>query len=171
MMVCGPSRSGKTKWTVRLLEERHERFQPPVDAILFCYSEWQTNYDDLKNLVPNTQFHQGLPPLEKLESLQNGILVLDDLMEESVHDSKIMNMFIVGSHHRNISVLFLMQNVFQQGPHTRTISMNTQYMVLFKNARDQTQIGVLARQIFPSDWRQFLEYYKKKRVYCMATLF
>ena len=40
--------------------------------------------------------------------------------------------------------------------------MNTQYMVLFKNARDQTQIGVLARQIFPSDWRQFLEYYKKE---------
>ena len=106
MMVCGPSRSGKTKWTVRLLEERHERFQLPTDTILFCYSEWQTNYEDLKHSVPNTQFHQGLPPLEKIESLQNGILVLDDLMEKSVHYSKIMNMFIVGSHHRNISVLF-----------------------------------------------------------------
>ena len=88
--------------------------------------------------------------MEKLESLQNGILVLDDLMEESVSDSKIINMFIVGSHHRNISVLFLMQNVYQKGHHTRTMSMNAQYMVFFENPRDQTQIGILARQIFPS---------------------
>ena len=162
MLVAGPSHSGKTSWTVQLLAERRDRFQPPVDNILYCYSQWQKNYDDLKHLVPSTQFHQGQPSMEKLESLQNGILVLDDLMEESVNDSKIMNMFIVGSHHRNISVLFLMQNVYQKGHHTRTMSMNAQYMILFENPRDQTQIGILARQIFPSDWRRFLEYYKEE---------
>ena len=106
MLVAGPSHSGKTSWTVKLLAERRECFQPPVDTILYCYSQWQKNYDDLKRLVPSTQFHQGQPSMEILESLQNGILVLDDLMEESVNDSKIMNMFIVGSHHRNISVFF-----------------------------------------------------------------
>ena len=74
MMVAGPSQSGKTTWTVRLLERRNERFQPAFDVILFCYSQWQKNYDDLKRLVPTTQFHQGIPSLEKLESLQNIIL-------------------------------------------------------------------------------------------------
>ena len=147
---------------MKLLAERRECFQPPMDTILYCYSQWQKNYDELKHLVPTTQFHQGQPSMEKLESLQNGILVLDDLMEESVNDSKIMNMFIVGSHHRNISVLFLMQNDYQKGHHTRTMSMNAQYMVLFENPRDQTQIGILARQIFPSNWRRFLEYYKEE---------
>ena len=114
------------------------------------------NYDDIKCAVPSTQFHQGIPSLEKLESLQNIILVLDDLMEESVKDSNILNMFIAGSHHRNISVLFLMQNVFEKGRHARTISINTQYMALFKNARDQTQIRFLARQIFPTNYNSFL---------------
>ena len=160
MMVCGPSRSGKTKWTVRLLKERHDIIQPTIDGILFCYSQWQPSYDELKKTVPSVHFHQGPPSLKTMESLQNGILVLDDLMEEVIKDINIMNMFIVGSHHKSISVLFLMQNIFQKGPHSRTISINTQYMTLFKNARDQTQIRILARQIFPSDWRSFLKYYE-----------
>ena len=108
MMVAGPSQSGKTTWTVRLLEKREECFQPAVDTILFYYSQWQKNYDDLKQKVPSTIFHQGIPSLERMDSLQNGVLVLDDLMEEVIRDSNLMNMFIVGSHHRNISVLFLM---------------------------------------------------------------
>ena len=73
-----------------------------------------------------------------------------------------MNIFTVGSHHRNISVLFLMQNIFQKGSHARTISTNCQYMVLFKNARDQSQIRTLAMQIFPTDWRDFLKYYNEE---------
>ena len=35
-------------------------------------------------------------------------------------------------------------------------------MVLFKNARDQSQIQTLARQMFPSDWREFINHYKKE---------
>ena len=94
-----------------------------------------------------------------MKLLKNGILVLDDLMGEAVKDQNIVNMFTVGSHHKNISVLFLMQNIFQKGSHSRTISINSQYMVLFKNARDQTQIRTLAMQIFPTDWKNFLKYY------------
>ena len=43
MLVAGPSRSGKTQWTVKLLEQRQQRIEPPVDRILFCYSQWQKN--------------------------------------------------------------------------------------------------------------------------------
>ena len=43
MMVAGPSRSGKTQWVVRLLKERRERIEPPVDGVVFCYSHWQEN--------------------------------------------------------------------------------------------------------------------------------
>ena len=55
-----------------------------------------------------------------------------------------------------------MQNIFQKGPHARTISTNIQYMVLFKNVRDQTQNRTLAMQIFPTDWRKFLKYYEEE---------
>ena len=55
-----------------------------------------------------------------------------------------------------------MQNIFQKGTHVRTISTNIQYMVLFKNARDQTQIRTLAMQIFPTNWNDFLSYHGKE---------
>ena len=39
MLVAEPSRSGKTQWTMKLLKERHQRIEPLVDSILFCYSQ------------------------------------------------------------------------------------------------------------------------------------
>ena len=58
--------------------------------------------------------------------------------------------------------MFLLQNVFQKETHSRTIFINTHYMTLFRNARDQTQIRFLARQIFPTDYNGFLTYYEKE---------
>ena len=161
MMVAGPSRSGKTQWVVQLLQQRGERIDPPVDGVVYCYAHWQDKYDDLQRTVPTIHFHQGPPLLEMISSLRNGILVLDDLMERVVKDTNLMSVFTEGSHHKNISVVFLMQNMYQKGTHTRTMSMNTQYMVLFKNARDQTQIRTLGLQMFPTDWRDFLKYYEQ----------
>ena len=162
MMVTGPSRSGKTQWVLRLLQQRRERIHPPVDGVVFCYAHWQAKYDELQRTVPTTQFHRGLPSTKMMTSLRNGLLVLDDLMVQAVKDPSIMSIFTEGSHHNNLSVIFLMQNIFHKGANTRTMGMNTQYMVLFKNARDQTQIRTLAMQMFPTDWRDFLKYYEEE---------
>jgi len=53
--------------------------------------------------------------------------------------------------------MMLTQNVLHQGKHSRTISLNSNYLVLFKNPRDKLQINILARQIFPSQKAFFLE--------------
>ena len=74
MLVAGPSRSGKTQWTMKLLKDRHQRIEPLVDGILFCYSQWQQAYDELRRLVPTTQFHKGVPSFETMKLLKNGIL-------------------------------------------------------------------------------------------------
>ena len=42
----------------------------------------------------------------------------------------------------------------------RTINLNTQYIVLFKIPRDQQQVAHLARQMYPSNWRSFLDTFK-----------
>ena len=39
--------------------------------------------------------------------------------------------------------------VLQKGKESRTISINAQYMVLFKNPRDNTQVVNLAKQMYP----------------------
>jgi hypothetical protein len=59
--------------------------------------------------------------------------------------------FTKGSHHRNVSVLLITQNIFQQGRFCRTISLNAKYTVALKNVRDKNQFLYLARQVHPED--------------------
>jgi len=47
------------------------------------------------------------------------------------------------------------QNLFNHDSAMRTVSLNTHYMVLFKNPRDATQIRTLGYQMYP-DSSQFL---------------
>ena len=58
-------------------------------------------------------------------------MILDDLMDET--DQRVASLFTKKSHHRNISVMYIVQN----------ISRNAHYMVLFQNLRDASQIMAL----------------------------
>jgi len=61
----------------------------------------------------------------------------------------VANLFTKGSHHRNVSVVYLAQNLFPKNKFARTMSLNTHNMVLFKNPRDTTEFANLARQMYP----------------------
>ena len=58
-------------------------------------------------------------------------------MTEAKCDLRIVDLFTKGCHHRNVSILYLTQNVFPQGKACRDISLNTQYLVLFNNSDQQ----------------------------------
>ena len=73
------------------------------------------------------------------------LLVIDDLMSET--NSEINELFTKGSHHQNISVIFITQNLFYTEKDTRTMNLNTHYIVLFKNPRDATQVAHFGRQM------------------------
>ena len=65
-------------------------------------------------------------------------------------DETIGKLFTKGSHHKNISVMLLTQNIFHQSKNSRTINLNTHYMVIFKNVRDSSQITTnLGKQMYP----------------------
>ena len=85
--------------------------------------------------------------MTSLDPTKVNLLIIDDLMHEM---NEIMaKLFMKGSHHRNTSVLLLMtQNIFHQNKHSRMVSLNAHYMVLFKNVRDATQITNLAKQMY-----------------------
>ena len=61
------------------------------------------------------------------------------------------------SHHKNTSVFFISQNIFSKGKFARDISLNTNYLIIFLNSRDQLQFQVLARQIFPTNTKFLIE--------------
>ena len=157
MIVSGPSRSGKTYWVINLLLNAADRIQPSPNRIVYCYSHWQPKYDVLKKHIPSVEWHEGMPTKPFLDDISDAILILDDLMAESVNNSMLMNIFTERSHHQKISVILLLQNLYQQGKHSISIARNAQYTVLFKNPRDRMEIKTLAMRMFPEKWRKFLE--------------
>jgi len=80
------------------------------------------------------------------------LIIIDDLMSES-SGSDIAKLFTKGSHHRNISLFFVMQNFFHQSKEIRTITLNAHYVIWFKNPRDTQQIKPAARQMYGSKAR------------------
>ena len=102
----------------------------------------------------------GIPTrLTDVEELESCLLVLDDMMDSL--DSGVADLFTKGSHHKNISVIAVTQNVFHQSRFQRTISLNTHYMVLFKNPRDASLIQYLARQMYPKDPEYLVQVYER----------
>ena len=160
MIIVGPSRSGKTHWLIDLLVQKSSRIRPTPASIVYCYSHWQSKYNDLKMKIPYVQWIQGLPDKNFLDKISNAIVVIDDLMDASVNDQNMMSIFTERSHHQNLSVILTMQNLFHQGAKARSIQLNAQYMVLYKNPRDRQQIKTLAMQMYPEKWRRFLEQFE-----------
>ena len=104
---------------------------------------------------PNIEFIEGLPKVESFDGRQRVLLVIDDLMSET--NDSISNIFTKYSHHRNISVMYLTQNLFYKSKQNRTMNLNAHYIVLFKNPRDSQQIATLARQMYPGNSKFLVE--------------
>ena len=94
--------------------------------------------------MPHIEFVKGiLTALEQDSSFdvnKRNLIVFDDQMIDASKDKRILNLFTRGSHHRNLSVIYIVQNLFHQGRGSRSISLNSHYLVLFKNTRDKLQI-------------------------------
>src|ERR1043165_1896802 len=142
-IVSGPSGCGKTQFTLRFIDHLQHMVKLLIEKVSWCYGIHQQIFDK----YPQIQFQEGLPDVSAFDGKERTLLVIDDLMNET--DERVTMLFTKISHHRNVSVLYLTQNLFYRSKHTRTISLNAHYMVLYKNVRDSTQIANLARQMFP----------------------
>ncbi len=132
-MVAGMTGSGKTVWVQSLLQQAQTVIDQPPERIIWCYSQWQPAYTQLLMMIPTIEFVKGIP-----ESLENdsyldvnirNLIIIDDQMIEAGKDNRIVNLFTKGSHHRNLSVIYIVQNLFHQGKGNRSISLNSHYLV------------------------------------------
>ena len=131
-------------------------FSPVPSIINYYYAEFQQVFNEIKAIVPFINFHEGLPTNDAFD-VKNQLIVLDDLMNESKDNQEIMDIFTKKSHHRNISIILITQNIFSRGSCIRTMSLNSHYLILFNNPRDRSQIKYLSRQISPSNTRYIEE--------------
>jgi len=161
-ILAGPTSSGKTVLMRRILKNFKNtiyfKAMPERLKVLWAYGQMQGLYKEKLESCDIT-YIEGLPSEDEVKDIMPHILIIDDLMTELVSDKKLSNLFTKGSHHMNISVVFISQNIFPQGSQMRTISLNTHYMLLLKNPRDKGQICALAKQIFPNNSRFLIDAY------------
>jgi len=157
-LVAGPTGCGKTGFVFKLIENADVMIDPSPRRIVYCYGEYQQLFDK----YPRVDFRQGLPDLQNFNGSEPVLLVIDDLMDDLMDetDESVANLFAKGSHHRNVSVVFLVQNLLHKNKHVRTISLNSHYMVLFKIPRDASQFASIARQMYPNQSAFAVEAYK-----------
>ena len=158
--MAGPTASGKTSWIKRLLENSNTMIAPPPEIIVWFYKRWQPMYTEMGKTIPNIQFIQGIEDKQN-DSKQPCIYIYDDLMRDATQNGDVCEIYTEGSHHNNLSIICLMQNLYYKGKESRTMSLNTQYLVLFKNPRDQQQVAVLARQMYPNKPKYLLNKFQE----------
>lgn len=153
-IVSGPTGCGKTVFTFKFISEAINMISPPPEKIVYCYGEYQPIFNE----YPNVIFNEGLPDIAMFDGKERTLLILDDLMTET--NDSVSNIFTKVSHHRNVSVLYLTQNLFYKSKQNRTMSLNAHYIVLFKNPRDAVQVATLARQMYPGQSKFLVEAFK-----------
>ena len=78
-------------------------------------------------------------------------------MQDVANSGDLSKLFMRGRRDLECFIIFLAQNVFSKGSEAGTISLKTQYQVLFKNPSDELQVSVLAHQLLPSQSKHFID--------------
>ena len=162
MIMAGPSGCGKSSLVKKLLQQNETLFNGPPQRIVWLYKRWQPMYDVIKTTVyPPVEFIEGIPPgidqSSFFDSKVRNLLIVDDLMSKCGDDPRMTEIFYEGSHHRNLNVILICQNLYHSK--TPTQRRNANYLVLFKNPNDQQSVMTFARQINPRRSKEFLEAY------------
>ena len=135
--------NGKTQFVMRLVNSAVSMIEPTPCKIVYYSAEYQPLFECYEDRI---EFHHGMPKADAIDRLSDALVVYDDLMDEA--DERLTRIFTRGSHHRNVLVIFMVQNFFNKNRYMRTISLNAQYIVLFKNPCDSSQFVHLAKQLY-----------------------
>ena len=128
LIVGGASGSGKTELVKKMI---HEGYFGSLRDIHYCYPEYLATIPAVFD-VP-VEYHAGLLSLSDIKDLEDGcLLIIDDLMLETSASESIAKLFTVCARKRGISVILLVQNIYQQGKHFRNIRLNATAIIMFK---------------------------------------
>ena len=102
--------------------------QPLPERIIWCFGQWHPLYDNIRKKIQKIDFVNGIPDhLNDQHYINVGkgnTLAFDDLMTDAKCDQRIADQFTKGSHHRNISIVYLTQNLFPEGKACRNITVH-----------------------------------------------
>lgn len=165
VMVSGATQSGKTTFLMKLLRHASSMFKIPPVRIIYCYTEFQPAFEQAEKTIPNFSLYEGVPSradmMEWTDPEKHTVIVLDDMMSLISNSDDALHLVTVLSHHRCCSVFYTTQNIFLQGRHFRSISLNIHIFVLMANNRDKKQLLAFASQAFPGEIKYFKDAYEQ----------
>lgn len=169
ILLAGATQTGKTVFISQLLKQNGAVFSPEYKHVIYCYGAWQKIYDDLQtSLGDRIVFRQDIPSKEELieaserAKKEHIILVLDDKISsfsENKRGTEILENVCVTAHHYNVTCIVAIQNLYHNKI-IREISLNSHFLILFRNARNYGQIRILASQIMPANIDYFTSSYE-----------
>lgn len=169
LIISGPTSSGKSTLLFQILDNLHENMKPVIQKIVFIYGTYQEIY---KN-YPNIFFTDDLDYMD-IKSDVPTIIILDDVMSSINNSSKLEELFTRGVHHRKVSVILTLQNLFYHGSVMKTLRDNSMYIALTKHIQDVSKLDTFARQLEQKNSNYFKDSYNdavsKKYGYLICDL-
>lgn len=160
-MIAGQTGSGKTQLTFSIIRNYKETttIKDSPLKVVYCYRIWQPIFD---KRIPNVEitYFDRLIEESELTEMKPHFIIIDDLMSELSSNPKLTVLFTNISHHKNVSVIFIVQNVFHQGSEMREVSLNSNYIFIMKAVRDKSQISKIGSQFYPGKTKQFVQAYE-----------
>ena len=159
-LIYGPSSSGKSTFVIKILCYMKELFGKYFDNIYYISDKSFPKFQYIHGRYVNKLNDINKEFITKLNSNENNLLIIDDKMHTATNDILISDLFTKLSHHNNITVIMIVQNLFPKSKYMRDISSNSTYIVLMSNPRETLQIKTLSSQIDGSNSQFVFNCYK-----------
>jgi DNA mismatch repair ATPase MutS len=144
LLIAGPTSSGKSSFVKQIILNKNKIINKEIDKIYYIYGCDQPLYDTFRDQVI---FTKDLNIINQ-EFNNKTLIILDDLQEEITnHITELKNLIIKRSHHQNISVIIILQNIFSNSNFTKTIRINISNYYILRHSFGNDQLEVLGRQL------------------------
>ena len=137
-----------------------------IAKIIIVSPHEQPMYQKLKE-NENVDILYEVPDYKEIKSLadmyqsQGLILFLDDIMEDMAPKLQLSKIFTQLCHHKQLTCLLSVQNLFFQNNDYRNMSLNCSYLVLFRAPGQKRQIPIIGGRMFPGNAAKFVDSYEK----------
>lgn len=163
--VIGGTMSGKTHFVWKFLECGNEMFDVPPSKIIYCYMEDQPIVDEMKSTLSDFDTYRGLPSREEIkewsEDSLHTVIILDDMIHLVTKSTDALHLFQTMVSHSKLTAFLLSQNLYPPGIYAKSILLNCQNVILFKNVRDNRQIITFGSQVFTGRSKFWMDAYAK----------
>ena len=162
-VISGPTASGKTSHILKFLSKLDIYSNPKITNIIYVYSEYQDIFKKFKCNTPikfTKDYKKMLDYTPKKD--ERPLIVYDDVQRELSNSNDLLDLVTKKSHHRGISVIVQLQNLFFNGKNFHELRHNAHYIGLTKSRFNIQKIKIFASQLFGGGQKvkDFIEAYE-----------